>query len=204
MLFDPSIPLVVSYHTIDPVYSAAADRLRESLRKFNLPHLIHAVPRPPGLPWLAGCAMKSELCLFAQRTTRHSIIWVDADAEVLSDPRPQFRSLVESGCDVAAYMNRKADGGSGFPLVNSNLCSGTVYFSASSTATLLLQNWYSVCAASGATVYDQELLYARIREIPYAKTFNLDPALCCVRDLMPGVKPVIVQHQASRQQGSLP
>lgn len=204
MLMNPKLPLIVSFHTLDPIYTAAADRLRASLIRFNLPHVIAATP--PAKSWHEGCAAKAEFILECFRTWRRSVLWVDADAEFVDNPRPLLGYENFRGVDFAAYMN-KDSGGRAFPLVNSNLCSGTLYFAKSDAAALLLNNWMFACHKRGAEVYDQELLYELVIAQRMAgdrdrrlAAGNLDPSLCCVPDLMPGVVPIILQHQASRSQ----
>lgn len=203
-----TLPLIVSYHTLDPVYTAAMARLQASLWKYGLPHLIRAeeATLPSGdfhqETWLSGCAFKSRVLAETAGFADAPILWLDADAELVQDPRPYLNWLCGTGYDFVAFQNGEG-ANKRFPLVNSRLCSGTLFFNATSHARKLLFRWAQACVNRGARVYDQELLYEVATHgggCDWGGVMgNLDPAYCCVPDLMPGVEPVILQHQASRR-----
>lgn len=193
-------PIVVSYHTPDPYYTMHAARLRESLRVRRVQHVI-ACLEPIGQTWSLRCQAKASFirsmcCAFPNRP----VVWIDADAELVKSKDEFMAALPSLGvADVAAYRNSSTHGGRNFPLVNSTLMSGTLVFLYCLRGGVL-DAWVELTRSASPDEYDQELLARAINTHTgaFPKCAPLDPRLVCVPDLMPGVDPIVLHHQASR------
>lgn len=198
------VPFVVSFYT--PKYSGEADRLRASLLRWPVPHVL--VPMECSGAWETNCSRKSAfVCDMLSGKHRlvprgHPVLWLDADAEVLA-PLSGLFGLV-AGSDFAAFLPGLPGspwGPSRFPLIGSRLVSSVLYFSGSFQSLAFAAEWASGCAAA-PFVWDQEVLFDTLvsRPRPELGVCPLPPEFVAIPDLMPGLgAPVILQHQASRR-----
>lgn len=177
---------VISFHTPDALYSAAAAKLTASLQAQGLDHRI--VPLDSSEGWEATCSRKAAFVRQQWDQSPVPVVWLDADATVEKDP-VLFSAL---DCDFAAH---KFDGW--------QLASGTLYFGKTALARQLLDQWVTRCHADPLG-WDQDHLHSAwcdvsacspLRTIwlprPYLHIFDLP----CPADQ----EPVVVHWQASRQ-----
>jgi hypothetical protein len=194
------------YHVVTmttPEYRGQDDRLAATLstiRRDGAPIPLARYSAQSSGQWAANCALKPLVIL--RSVERHGLpcLWLDADSEVADTPRARavIASLAESrnlgGCAVAAFTPAIHPGArKRFPLINSDLCSGTVWFGDTALAKSILVQWATRCAAD-PTGLDQDHLW----DVSKGVITSFDPGLCCIPDLMPGVEPLIIHRQASR------
>lgn len=77
-------PVFVSYYTNDDVYRPAAQRLKKSLEKYNLPHEIVEIGRSGGVSH--NQKLKPEFVSAMLEKHNSPIVWIDADNQVLEEP----------------------------------------------------------------------------------------------------------------------
>lgn len=77
--------IVCSYHTDDDIYTEEAARLRTSLERFGLPHHIRTIPKG-ALRWKDACRLKAAFMVEMLALHQRDVLWLDADAAVLSHP----------------------------------------------------------------------------------------------------------------------
>jgi len=189
--------LIVSYYT--PDYAEHADRLRSSLMYPGARFWIEAVEDAGS--WVENCSRKAAFVLRALRSTEESILWLDADAEVMREleyinfwPRPLDRAG-----DFAIYRNPvKAP--------KKWMCrSGTVWFNNTPAAHRLCEEWVRLCEEKPKR-FDQESLWMawesmeadiRVHWLPitYCQLFDDKPG----SPFNPVPDPHIVHYQASRE-----
>ena len=181
-----SMPLIISYHTPDPLYTAAADRLRDSLKKFNLKYEVMCCPSRGS--WLDNCNYKANFIYVMLRSYARDILWLDADAEVVAYPE-LFEQITE---DVAAVIHREHE-----------LLGSTIYFRNGMEAEKLCEAWVLANKAHPGQ-WDQVNLKMVLNMEPYkdmVKFRALPHSYAQIFDYQyeTELPPVIVQHQASRQ-----
>lgn len=189
-------PVVVSWWA-GPAYQPHIDRLRASLVGRSVEWLILTSPLDLG-GWEANCNRKPRAIQFARWLLRRPIVWLDADAEVVT-PCLNIEKLLPPGIDAALMMPPLQHPGR-WPLVNSTLMSGTMGFGYTAAADFLIRRWADLCEMDYHG-YDQETLARTLTEPVFRGLVvkSLDPRLICVPDLMPDVKdPIVIHHQASR------
>ena len=180
-----TMPFIVSFHTPDPIYQAAANRLRASLEKFNLAHEIVSV-NPRG-NWNINCCYKANFVHAMFRAYDPlDLVWMDADAEVMRYPA----LFADLDCDVSAVVNKHG------------LLAGLVYFRRGPGVERLLEDWVVLNQQepNGSTP-DQTNLARLLEKNDYNLKFQELP---WEYSYIPGIMgtiedPVILQHQASRQ-----
>ncbi len=193
----PPSPIVVSFHTRDPHYTALAAAMAASVVRAGLSLAVAAVTVPDGESWAGVCALKAGHVADCLRRFDKPVMWLDADAEIVGDVSKIPWLLGDA--DLAVYAPGLPEAPSRFPRVNSNLLSGTMIWAQTERAHLLASAWR---ANADRTRYDQETLFDLIqhRAVRDLKVAQLDPRYVCVPDLMPGVEPVVLHRQASRTQ----
>jgi len=150
--------------------------------------------------WERNCALKPFAILRAMETYGLPLLWLDADAEAAPTAAAHkvLAGLADHralGCTAIAAFSpgiqpkHKAS----FPLINSELCSGTLWFGDSGIAKNLLIQW-ALAAAANPERLDQDVLW----DVAKGLVTCLPPGLCCIPDLMPGVEGIVVHKQASR------
>jgi hypothetical protein len=184
-------PLIVSFATPGP-YQQEMSRLAESCRKFDVDIETHTMPEQ-GL-WRYNAAMKPAFLL--QRMDDHParpIVWVDADAQVVSKP-VFFDELWENKFDVAAFHKIRKRG----------VRSGTVWLAPHRVTRRLVELWAQLTAENHGKKDHMTLTWAVHRMKDELKIGRLPEGYCHIartrsRVLGGDGNPVIIHHQASRQ-----
>lgn len=179
-------PIFVSYFTTEPAgYKIHADRLRESLTKFNLEFDVQPVKSRGG--WDVNTKLKAEFLLtMLLRHPGKDVVWIDADAIVAQLPEKVMR------CKADVAVHYRDDEG---------VLSGLIYLKNNDRARDLLKAWKGLCDLPGnKEVWDQKLLQEAIENLGEKITVEkLPPEYCYIIGLVnPDVEPVIEQYQASR------
>ena len=175
---------IVSFHTDDEIYTAAAARLRASADRLSIPVHIETVSTRGS--WEKNCAFKSEFIRDQWHKSDVPVVWLDADATVNAYPS-LFATL---DADFAVH---KRDGW--------NFGGGTLYFGRSPPAAALLTRWVDHCQRNPTQVDDISLddAWAEItRDMPLRTTW-LPKTYRWSFDLPDADKAFIVQWKASRQ-----
>jgi hypothetical protein len=174
---------IVSFHTDDALYTAAAAKLRASAEALSLPFHIEIVPA--GRTWERTCSFKAKFIQDMWRGSDIPIVWLDADATL--NRFPALFSVINA--DFAAYKRRWS------------IKAGTLYFGKTELADTLLAGWVARCEAD-PDQWDQislDLAWAEIASRAPLRTVWLPETYCWKFD-----KPdksndaVILQWQASR------
>jgi hypothetical protein len=183
------MPMIVSYYTAGTQYEQHAQRLTESLRRLNLPHVV--VPVDSFGSWERNCSYKPSFILEMWQRLKTPILWVDADATAHALPL----RLADAAFDFAInkYFGWK-------------FASGTLYFNQTTAALRLLQAWVTVANAR-PLLFDQVTLtwaWWKAAEDTSLRTAWLPRAYTQIFDMPPepdsGEEPVFIHHQASRQE----
>lgn len=204
---------VVSFYTLDDLYTDHADRLVASLEAADVPYSVFGIDRPFGEAgkWESVCAIKSRFMEWA--CGAHGcdcLAWIDADAEVVSPGR--FNQVVQgfilSRKAIGVYRPDKdiLPGDESPPLrrypgLNSRLLSGTLLWNPGQANLFALPTKWAKRQKQSGAAYDQETLYDTI-QFAGCPVFDLPAGMVCIPDLMPGCEPIVLQHQASRQSKS--
>jgi hypothetical protein len=110
----PKFPLIVTAYTITShlgdYYKRCVTRLVRSCIKFDLPHLVLPLEQQSG--WDAGCATKIVVIQQLLKQLNRPLLWLDADAEILSYPN-LFETI---DCEMALAS------------VSGHWLTGTLYF----------------------------------------------------------------------------
>ena len=127
--------IVVSYYTENTSYEIEANKLIESLKKFNVEHDV--VPVPNLGSWQKNTTFKATfLKQMLEKHQHKAIIWMDADSEMVE--KPILFDYID--CDVAVYFRTH------WPWKHSfedgiELLSGTMYIRNNDCAKKLLDMW---------------------------------------------------------------
>lgn len=81
-------PLFVSFFSDNGGYKERAETLKASLEKFGLRHSIFQAESTDS--WLNGIRMKPHFILDCLTAERGTVIWIDADAEIIKRPELLF------------------------------------------------------------------------------------------------------------------
>ena len=174
---------IITFHTDDQLYTAAAARLKASADRLSIPVHIETVPSRGS--WEENCAFKAEFVRDQWRNVDVPIVWLDADATLNAYPS-LFASL---DTDFAINKNR------GWIFAG-----GTLYFGRSPAAQVLLDRWVYHCRANPHRSDDLSLDYAWAeitRESPLRTVWL--PQSYRWRSTRPGAdQAIVVQWKASR------
>ncbi len=183
---------VVCFYTEDNEYAEHAERLRQTLVRFGIDHVLQPI-RSIG-DWNDNCAFKAEFIYEQWKRSAVPVVWLDADATVESHPR--LFEIIDA--DVAlhkwAWNHLEHDRGWEF-------CSGTVYFGKSERAEALLKQWIFRCKADPQT-WDQVHLCSAWCDISCSQPLRTVwlPRPYLQIDGPPVLEPTVIYHwQASRQ-----
>lgn len=136
--------LIVSYFT--PDYAEYAERMRKSCEKFGYEHRIEAM-EDVGF-WVDNCARKGRFMLDRLREAGETLLWLDADAEIMR-PLDYLEKL--DGFDFAIF--RKYDGPQ-----RQRFWSGTLLVAPTKRTEQLLSVWADLCDRQ-SHIWDQENLF---------------------------------------------
>ena len=133
-----SRPLIVSYFTPGTIYEVEAKRLVKSCRRFNLENEVLPIPDHGG--WQDNTLVKARFILEAldrHRASGRGVLFVDADAEIKSQPW-EIEGIAEHVglCwrDYSKFPSASRSSGR-------ELLSGTIYFSQADESRELLYRW---------------------------------------------------------------
>ena len=178
-----SMPLVISFYTKDTPYEREIARLRRSCGEQGLE--LHVESLPSTGSWVRNCAMKGPFVRRCLERFGRSLLWLDADAEVLRSPD----IFQEPDFEFAAYQPR-------------HLCSGTLYFAHTGAALQLASTWASLCVRQPRS-WDQVLLARALEQRIDAVRFRCLPQGYCKvkgrRWREDDRTTYILHHQASRR-----
>lgn len=144
--------IIVSYFT--PAYRAKAEVLRASCDRFNHEHRI--IEFPEAKSWVDGIHKKCGVILNALMDARQTVIWIDADCELLK-PIPDE---MWKGLDWAAHDWRKEHHNvNGIPFDPHEVLhsGGVTVWGFTGPAFELLLRWHRALVANPEAVDDQVL-----------------------------------------------
>lgn len=173
--------MVVSYYTEHTIYENYIQRLLNSLKKFKLDYYIEGIPALGD--WKTATDYKATFILRALRRTPKSIVFIDADGEVVQYPQ-LFDKL---GADVAAFYSH----------IN-HLWSGTLFFKNNAKVYCLINDWIKA-NKKNKILFEQRVLQGVIGRNKVIKSDRLPLSYCKIYDHKLKCKnPVILHYQASR------
>lgn len=179
---------IVSYYTLDTPYAVEVQRLRSSLDDLGI-EPYELVPTPDTGSWLGNCAQKP-MVLTHQLARAEPVLFVDADAELLSDPRAAIGALMADHDLGVHYFD------------GVQVASGTIALNPTAGTKDLLSAWCEICT-DRPDLPDQDCLAMAIDRVGSCRVRRLPPEYCYIFDLSarlhPDVEPVIRHHQASRR-----
>lgn len=185
--------IIVSRFTPQPAYEAAARRLLESCRRFDLPCLIERVKQDPG-SWNDAVNAKPDWILNTLLNRREAILWLDADCEIVQMPT----AIIGTSADVACYnFAADSDGVHGIAYdPNKLVCAtGVLWVAYTAGAIELLLRWMSAIKQHPDIRGSDpclDLAYNTCR--PPVHTLWLPKSYNRMDSLWPGVDPVIDHH----------
>lgn len=187
-----TMPIFISYYTLDTPYEIEANRLRASLEQLGLSHAIQGLACKGKWEW--NCGQKSAFIQDMLTSLQQPVVWVDADSTVVK--RPVLFETIDA--EFAAFRRPMVRGG------GVELLSGTLYFKPCRGNQLLLSDWVRNCGRF-PNMWDQRLLDCSYRGLPKKhrpETLWLPQGYCKIFDRKwretPKVE-YIVHHQASRR-----
>lgn len=177
--------IVVSFYTVNTPYQTEILNLRRSLAKLHM--VSHMKPIASQGNWAYNCSMKPEIILEAMDTYEDDILYLDADAEVLSYPK-YFETMPG---DIGMHYK---DG--------RELLNGTMFIRNNPESRRIIEKWAEV-QADNLDQMDNHVLQDVIKK--YAKELgctitDIPAQYCQIFDLMANCgEPVIRHNQASRR-----
>ena len=181
--------IVCSYHTPGP-YEQESLRLRASLQALGVPYHAVCYRNLGELKWRDAVRLKPwTIAHFLLLYPNRPVLFVDADAIFLSDPREVLPNTWEGG--VIPSVSVHAFGG--------RACSGTVICAPTTTARDVINAWCEIDLSRPALKQPQAVL----DDMPEVNK-ELDARWCWIFDLSPKrygprVQPIIQHLQASRE-----
>jgi hypothetical protein len=168
---------IVTFYTNDK-YRDYAKRLRESASRFGLDTVISA--RPHMKTWAANVNWKPDVILEALRAFKEDILYVDADAAVVQEPK-LLKTI--NHIMAAQFMDHAQPRG------------GTLFFKNDPLAVKLVEAWIGRVKDRPEHADDFVNLPAALTEVRM-KPFHLPPSYCwhekTMRAGFPTAEPVIV------------
>ncbi len=192
----------LTYHTTDEYYYSCAQRLKASLRRFGLEY--RSISMPSCGSWLDNEIRKPTLIREVLLERKGSVVWLDADSEVVS--LPNFQPWLYT-CDIAAYR-QKLTGGRWSPTRPFETIAAVLMVSYTKAAIDLLDKWIELTKTPREKwtnehnfTGDQAFLDDALSQSP-AVFGKLPQGYCKIFDAQwrdgEVDTPVIIQHQASR------
>ena len=191
-------PTIISFYTLNTPYQSEAENLAESCRKWNLNHLIKAIPSFGS--WELNCAFKPFFILGELLERKEPLLWVDCDG--VFEREPGWIQPFEADLSVRRHPELSDD----HP---SKVISSTVYANNTPGAEQLIRSW---------AVHAKQMLLDDEREEEFWDQMALNRAIrnhsdVAVRDLplayakifdhpedhISEPNPIIVHYQASRR-----
>ncbi len=183
-------PLYTAFYTRNTFYEQEAERLRDSLDKFGLPHDIRPVDSQGD--WIANTKLTAtHIVTMLKAYPDRPVVQLDADAFIHRRP-----DLFEDGldCDVAVHYRQ------GHELLN-----GTVYFAPTAGAKMVAEKYLEIIQANPGCANEQTCLDAATKELSdLIKLYKLPAGYTFIADIMRNDRAegeeIVIEHlQASRQ-----
>jgi hypothetical protein len=177
-------PLIVSYYTPDAYYKSQVARLKNSLKKFKLKNKVQCLAAQG--TWMANCHQKAEFVLSKLLEEKQDIVWLDADAEIVSYPE-LFEEITG---DVAAHRHKGE-------LING----ATLLFRNKPNVVSLVKSWIDQNEKTPRD-NDQQNLHKVIDEYVSKKLITFEDlpfTYARIFDYPSDEEAIILQHQASRK-----
>jgi len=176
-------PLVISFYT-DELYSRLASRLARSCEAYGLG--VEIEEREDLGSWVANCGQKPTFILGMLEFHDRDVLWVDADAEFVSEPV----GLDEQEGDLGLFITKW------------NLyMSGTLLFRNTVASREMLGGWIQE-QKRFLDLPDEKTMRAVLERGGAVKTGQLSPGYAYVFDVWPhrypDCKPIVLHKQASR------
>lgn len=175
--------IITSFYTSP--YKNQVEILIESLHRFKLKYDVQEIESRGN--WKANCLYRSTFLIDMMNKYNDDVVWLDADAEVLSHPTLLYS--IPQHIDLAFY-NRE---GREFLL-------GTSYWKNSPLVKFLLMEWITLCDVRSTSISQKDFM--RLFLSKYVGKLNvqlLPEAYCHIFDKPSVGDPVIIHHQASRK-----
>ncbi len=179
--------VICAYYTVNTLYEEDVKKLEASLKKFNLPYELTAIPDLGNHQ--ANVHFKPYF--IKQMLNRHfpkDVIYVDADA-IVQQP-PSFFNTFKGDVGVV-YLEK----------FGHELLGGTLYFANNAKAMEIIERWIAYLFEF-PLVWDQKVLQYVIEQSNdlNLNLIHLPPAYCQIFDLMKEFGPPVIEHfQASRR-----
>ena len=200
-------PTVVSFYSGDPIYAKYAERLEASCRQWGLPHVI--APLVTHLnDWVEITNLKGRFLLHTMRKLARPLLWIDADGELLAEPKLLYDCDADFGVFAKDRGKRKWKPIGRPPMELPELwpdelggkwfLSGTVFLNNTRGAMELLDCWASLAAADMRGYEQYQLQEAWCETRP--NTIWLPETYCQIRRAKPDT---VIRHDLAscQQQG---
>jgi len=174
---------VISFYTEFNEYAEHAQRLHESLQKFDVRHELY--PLPLKGKWEEICSRKAAFIRTMWERSDVPIVWLDADATI--EAPPSLFSTMQADFAIHRWNGWE-------------FASGTLYFGKSLAVKALLDQWVLRCEADPMT-WDQVHLQSAWCDVAAQGTLKtewLPRSYCQIFDTTADASPVIKHWQASR------
>jgi len=180
--------IVVGYYTPDTFYEAHARLFANSMKRFDIPYYLEAVPDQGG--WILNCGYKPTFILkMMKKFSECNIVYVDCDAEF-----GQYPVLFEElECNIAIHHFDRRNH-PGIKRECYEVLSGTIFLKNVTAVYKLVEKWEAECKRRPG-IWDQKAL----EKVLDGDFYNLPPEYCVICNIMRHIKkPIIVHYQASR------
>ncbi|EJF07251.1 Nucleotide-diphospho-sugar transferase [Thiovulum sp. ES] len=177
---------VVFFYTDDKLYSQHAKLLELSLKKLGIDYFSKSVSANE---WQNIIAFKPQFILEMREKFRGDLVYIDADAFVHSDFRPNFENITE---DIGVHY-----------LKDEELISATIFMKDSEKTLNFMQKWVEKQKAN-PEIWDQKVMQETIEEFDISVK-KLSPEYTFITDITKERyadevgKPIIEHLQASRE-----
>lgn len=195
--------IIVSAYTKETPYELIIKNLEDDCKKINLPFDFLAYASTGS--WVENTMLKPKLIielLEKNKSKFKNIVWVDADARIMSEPK-YFMQLSKEQIDFSVFQMGSM----------SRVTSGTIFIKNKENVIKFITEWKTRCSTDLERRGDQHILRKLIKDngyqkykiifksLPYSYCYVFDDSL---RKLAPNIKsieglPVIKHMQASRK-----
>jgi len=186
--------LVIAYYTENTSYQDLAEKLKNSLQRFGLPHYIEPIKDQGS--WEKNTHYKAYFIKECLNTRSENLLYVDVDAIF-----KQYPSLIDSlDCDIA-YRTQD------FRWRKDEALSGTIFLRNNDKIKRMVDRWIEVNQNTPAErmnpeTWEQKHMQTAQREMSDIVYYNLPPEYTFIfdhsRTMYPKVSPVIEHYQESR------
>jgi hypothetical protein len=173
-------------YTADTEYEEIVLNLQDSLTQLRLEHEIYKKENQGS--WEKNCQLKAGVILESLEKQDKDVVWIDADAVVLSSPI-FFEGL---DTDMSFHRTKRSDK----PWLE--LLSGTVFFKNNGLTKTVVREWVELNSLNSEL--DQENLKQVVDKHPELNIAKLPPSYIKIDVNKTNTGSVISHHQASREQ----